>query len=268
MSLLDDINRQAEQKRQQLESGNQFSSQLEKTYVLHINPRLKAFYSYFNKLTENLNFINQHASCTYDIPGAGNIDGFVQGKYHIVADNSDHMKEIKIKYHCDRNKPFDFIITSNDEAKQVRDNLYRLNVSFEHKPNYKKHGNTGTLFILSGKIPVQIRLYLEPDSINITLESINLPRLGVFSKRLRPDEINEDFMENVGHFLLRKSSNIEMKETVVELITGDRIEDDPDEKLRKELKKQLRKKARDPAFAQENKAPKPGFFKRLFTRNQ
>ena len=268
MSLFDEINRQAEEKRQQLESDNQFESQLEKTYILHINPRMKSFYSYFNKLIENLNFIDEHISCSYSVPGAGKVEDFFHGKYQITADNSDHMREIRVNYHCNRSKPFDFIIASSNEANQVREDLHRLNISFEYKPNYSRHGNTGTLFTLKGEIPVQIRLYLEPDSINITLETINLPGLGVFSKSLRPDELNEDFMEDLGRFMLRQKSNIKMSETVIEVITDGAVEGDQDEKLKAELRKQLRKKARDPAFAQENKAPKPGFFKRLFSRNR
>ena len=264
MSILDDIQQQADNKRQQQDNEKKFAAQLEQTYIQHINPRLNQVFSYFNELINNLNYIDEPVVCSYEIPGAGQVNNFEHTNYRISADSSDRLTEITINFLCLRNKPIDFLIESETDANKVRDDLSRLNVGFKHRPEYVRGGkHAATLFTLTGQIPVQLRLFLEPSSINIVLEAINLPRLGIYSEVYKPHELTDEFMDNLARFMLRKDSPITMTASASD---NDSSEMSQEEQTAK-LKKQLRAKSHDPAFAQENKTPKPGFFKRLFSKN-
>lgn len=261
MSLLDDIHNKAEHKRLRDEDDESGQFDFEKTYQDHINPRLKQVYSYFNTLIADLNYLDEPVSCTYTIPGAGNIDGFLQSGYRIAADNSNRLTDIRISFLLQRNDPVEFSIDSKTQSEQTRDNLHRFKVGFKHQPRHIPGRETGATFTLTGQIPVQIRLFVEPGTIDIILETSNIPVLGLFQKTFKPHEINEYFMEGLGRFLLRQEN------TLLDEIIGSETLIHTEEEELAQLRKKLKARSRDPAYAQENKAPKPGFFKRLFLRN-
>ncbi len=261
MSLLDDIQKKAEHKRQQQHGEATFASQLEQTYSQHINPRLKRVYAFFNSLIAELNYLDEPVTCAYKIPGAGTVKNFQHSHYRIAANSSDRLTDIRINFLCQRDTPIAFLVETEARAEQIRDELHRLQVGFEHRPDYAKGlENAATFFTLTGQIPVQIRLHVEPNSTNIVLETINLPELGIFKKTLKPHEINDEFMDSLGRFMMRQHSNIDMHADSPHQAAGESAEEQAEK-----IRKQLRAKSHDPAFAQENKAPKPGFFKRLFS---
>jgi len=264
MSLLDEIQNQAEQKRQNISEEERFSSQLEEIYIEKVNPRFKDLYSYFNELINNLNFVDEALYCAYKIPGAGIVNDFYHSTYRISANSSDRMTEIKINFQCLRDKPIQFLIEDEAQALTIRNELHKYKVNFEYRHSFAKSNmKAGIQFNLNGQIPVQIRLFVEPKSVKIKLEATNIPELGLLLKNYEPHEINNEFTENLGHFMLRQNS---------EIITFDlpaqnrqQIEDDKEKKAQ-ELKARIQASLNNPNSAQENKSSKPGFFKRLFTK--
>lgn len=264
MSLFDDIHKQALAKRQQLGEDGKPLSHRAKVYLEHINPRLKQTFSYFNTLISDLNFLNEPVNCRFSFPGTGKVAEFLQGEYRIAADNSDRLTEITISFNYQRDSEFKFPIEDKLQAEQIRDYLHRHKVRFRHQLRHVAGEQPGVLFILTGQIPGHIRLYVDPESVDIILETLNLPELGMWRKSLRAHEINEAFLEALGRLLLHQENHL-----FTEMVT---MEDAKKSKAARQdvasLKKQLKKKSHDPTFAQENKAPKPGILKRLFAKKR
>jgi hypothetical protein len=266
MGLLDDIHKQADDKRQLLSEEEHLAYKQEKTYLEHINPRLKKVYSYFNELVNELNFLDNPVYCAYEIPGAGIQQGFYHGKYNIASNSSERMTEIRISFLCQRDKPINFIIDNELRANTVIDDLHRFKVGSDHRPHFGQNGiRSGTQFDLTGQIPVHIKLYLVPGSIEIKLETFNLPSLGLFEKTFKPHELDDQFMEQLGLFLLRRENSIMKFDLPAQnrKVIQENLKHDKANKLKEKIQSQLY----NPEAIQENKAPKPGFFKRLFSRN-
>ncbi len=265
MGLLDDIHNQADKKRERLSEEEHLAYQQEKTYVEHINPRLKKVYGYFNELVNELNFIDEPVYCAYDIPGAGIQQDFYHGKYNIASNSSDRMTEIRITFLCQRDKPIHFVIDNEFKANAVIDDLHRFKVGYDHRPHYGQNGiKSGTQFDLTGQIPIHIKLYLVPGTIELKLETYNLPSLGTFEKTFKPHEIDEEFMEQLGLSLLRRENSIMKFDLPAQ--NRKRIQNNLKQEKAERLKEKIQSMY-NPEAIQENKAPKPGFFKRLFSRH-
>lgn len=182
MGLLDDIHNQADRKRQRLNEDAHLAHHQEKTYIEHINPRLKKAYSYFNELINELNFLDEPVYCAYEISGAGIQQDFYHGRYTIASDSSQRLTEINISFLCQRDKPISFIIEDENTATDIINELHHNQVGLTHKPNFDTKGRRqGTRVDLSGQIPVKIRLFVLPDSIEIMMQAINIPKLGVLN---------------------------------------------------------------------------------------
>lgn len=264
MSLFDDIHQQAQAKRQRLgDDGNPLSHR-EKVYLEHINPRFKQAFSYFNTLISDLNFLDERINCRFSLPGTAKVAEFLQGDYRIAADNSDRLTEITITFNYRRDSEFKFPVEDKSQAEQTRDYLHRHKVRFRHQLRHVAGEQPGVLFILTGQIPGHIRLYVDPNSVDIILETLNLPELGIMRASLRAHEINEDFLEALGRLLLHQDN--QLLSDMESLDDTNKVNSETQDLAR--LKKKLKKKSRDPAFAQENKAPKPGIISRLFSKKR
>ena len=262
MGLLDDIHNQADEKRQRLSDEEHLAYHQEKTYIEHINPRLKKVYSYFSELVNELNFLDEPTYCAYEIPGAGIQQDFYHGKYTIASDSSHRMTEIKISFLCQRDKPINFVIENESTAAGIIDELHRNQVGLAHKPNFDSRGQRkGTRLDLTGQVPVQIRLFIVPGSIDIKLQATNMPVLGTFEKAFKPHEIDEQFMEQLGLCLLRRENDIMKFSLPIESGRWVRRQQQTENHSEKPQKHVF-----NPDAVQENKAPRPGFFKRLFSR--
>lgn len=270
MSLLDDIHQKADEKREQLSESERLAYQQEQAYLQHINPRFKKFYSYFNELINELNFLDEKLFCAYRIPGADIQKDFYHGKYSIAANSSDRMTDIKISFICQREKPVNFISDNDSVAQRVADELHQYQLKFHHRPHTAKNGRrAGSVFEMEPRIAVFIRLFLVPGSIDIRLETHNIPILGKFSKTYRPHEIDDSFMEQLGLFMLRRENSISRFELPAEnrQVIQENIKKDKAERRREAIENQLYNPTLGTVSVQENKAPKPGLLKRLFGRN-
>jgi len=263
MGLLDDIQNRAESKRLRLSEEEHIAHHQEKAYAEHINPRLKKAYSYFNELINELNFLDEPVYCAYEIPGAGIVQDFYHGKYMIASDSSQRLTEIKISFLCQRDKPVSFTINNEKHAAQIIDELHQHNVGVAHKPNFDSRGRRkGTRIDLTGQVPVQIRLFMVPGSIEIMLQAINIPTLGKYEKSFKPHHIDDQFMEQLGLCLLRRENDIMEFSIPIEPSKAVQMQ-----QQNESLGNKAHKHVFNPDAVQENKAPKPGFFKRLFSRN-
>lgn len=268
MSLLDDIHQQANAKRREIDSAEKRAEQHEQVYLSKINPALKKAYAYLNDLINELNFIDDPVVCSYKIPGLSELQGnFYHGKYSIATNSSDRMTEIRISFICLRDKPIHFLIENDSQANSVSDELFRFKIGYDQRPVYdNRNRKIGTYFDLTGQIAVQVKIFVIPNSARLKVESHNFPSLGVFDKTFEPDEIQDDFADQIGLFILRRDNDIMKFELPAETRAAlqEKLKEDNAKKKRENIQARLY----NPNAVQENKAPKPGFFKRLFSRNK
>lgn len=257
MSLLDDIENEAQQQRQQLGATENVQ---QRAYRQHTLPRLRQAYGFFNDLIGRLAELQAPVTCQYEIPGTGSVSDFAHSDYRIATDNSDQLTDLRITFNCVRDKAIEFVVRQPEKVQQVRDALHATGLSFDQRPGYVRGGrDQGTLFTVAGQVPVQIRLCAIADSLDLLLLVMNLPELGTRQKRLRPDQVNEDFLDQLGRFMLRRDNQLTFDDQA--------STSQPDGMDTESLRRQLKAKRLDPAMAQENKAPRPGFFRRLFRRH-
>ena len=265
MSLLDDIHQQANAKRDEIDNAEKRAEQHEKIYLSKINPALKKAYTYLSELTNELNFIDDPVVCSYQFPGMTEPQGsFYHGKYSIATNSSERMTEIRINFICLRDKPIHFLIENDTQANSISDELFRYKVGYDQRPVYdNRNRKIGTYFDLTGQISVQVKVFVIPKSATLKVESYNFPSLGHFEKTIEPDELEDNFAEQIGLFILRRENNIMSFDVPAE--TRAAIQERLSAKKKKE---NIKAKLHNPNAVQENKAPKPGIFKRLFSRNK
>ena len=268
MSLLDDIHQQADAKRREIDNAEKRAEHFDQIYLSKINPALKKTYAYLNDLINELNFIDDPVVCSYKIPGLNEPqENFYHGKYNIATNSSERMTEIRISFICLRDKPIHFLIENDNQANSVSDELFRFNIGYDQRPVYdNRNRKIGTYFDLTGQIAVQVRISVIPNSARVKVEAHNFPSLGIFDKTFEPDEIQDNFADQVGLFILRRDNDIMKFELPAETRAAlqEKLKADNDRKKLENIKARLY----NPNAVQENKAPKPGFFKRLFSRNK
>jgi hypothetical protein len=267
MSLLDDIHQKANAKRSEIDSAEKRAEHFEHIYLTTINPALKKTYSYLNELVNELNFIDDPVVCSYKIPGLEEPqENFYHGKYSIATNSSERMTEIRISFICLRDKPIHFLIENDKRANAISDELFSFQVGYDQRPVYdNRNRKIGTYFDLTGQIAVQVRVFVVPGSAKLKIESHNFPSLGHFDKTIEPDQLG-NLAEQIGLFILRRDNSIMTFDLPSETRADiqHRLKQDNARQQREEIKARLN----NPNAVQENKAPKPGFFRRLFSRNK
>ncbi len=205
MSLIDQLEQQARERRErELEESNQATEQSE-FYKTHTAPAMRNTFEYLKKLSQHLDFLDHAQTVDYHIPHYGDVTANVDAEF-TVSLSTEKGRRSKIKVvatgHIDKSKSPE--VTLNQQQADVLDQFIR---------DYSLHGEkrlvksssaeiVGATYRIHGKILLQGTIRAQFDEEHIEMEFVNYGGLNHHRRRADPRHVNDEFLDKLGKFLI------------------------------------------------------------------
>ncbi len=211
MSLLDQLEQQARDRREREEQENLLAQEKGAFYRTYTGPAMRAIFEYLKKLSQHLEYLDHQQTVDYHIPHYGDVTAKVDPEFTVALSSEKGVRsEIKIVAtgHIDRAKSPD--ITLNPQQVDVMDTFVR---------DYSLHGEkrvlkspsgevVGATFRIHGKILLQGVVRAAYSEEHIELEFVNYGGLMQHRRRADPRQIDDGFLDKLGKFLIGEDRSL------------------------------------------------------------
>lgn len=209
MGYLDELKKQAEDRRALEEAEARRRAERERIYRAEILPRLESAFTYLSQLVEHLNYVRPDVRPEYVIPGYGPLEGLVQGDYGIKSDSRRNMKQIVVHYVCRGEGVVKFEVRDRQAVQQMVDDLRGAGLPFNHREVLNNaYGVTAALFEVEPAVPVTVALEADVDNSRVVLTLRNLDGFGVRRLNLAPQQLDEALLDRVARAVVREDMGL------------------------------------------------------------
>lgn len=206
MGLLDDLKREADLAREAKETEAERLAKLEVLYRSSLQPKLLEIYRYLSEMIEQLEAVGWTVMAAYDIPGIGSIEGFRQGGYRLHIDSAECPKRVSIGVACTLDDERRYTV-SGAQADELSRFLVAQKLQFTEWPLRNSLGEPmGSVYQV--KLGVRGGLVFEADvaSSRIRVITHNFEGLADREYLFGPASLDGNWLDDLGHFLLRKKT--------------------------------------------------------------
>jgi hypothetical protein len=245
MGLLDDLESEAGQENK-LAGGQPASAGADEFYRAQVKQRMIMANDFFTQLVNKLYEKKLVIQAEYPFKPEGKKVTLLQQGYKAYSDNIPDPRQITLSFTCSLANPTTYDVRGHGSALAQGELLDRY--QFKHEKLEARDQNRmviGARFKLQG--PLQVKCVLQFDEAKqiIKLLLTNIVGPGTSQYNLKPEQLDETFMDHLGKYLLRKEANLFQEE----------ISDDAKAMLRKKLQQeQLQREAELRAVEEQRKA--------------
>lgn len=209
MGLLDDLKNQADGLRTREQQSEGGSGERTEYYNKEIHPRMMEIYRFLNEMVKNLNFIKPDTIAHYPILPGGEKQPFRQGDYKVTVDSNQQIKDIKLIFKAELAEPVSLQVKGEDDARKQSEILAAYRILCERKDfkdkNYKlTHSN----FIIQGPVNITVQFIGDVEASSMQLLLNNFEGPGVVKRNLEAKNINQDFLDKLGRYILREDDKL------------------------------------------------------------
>ena len=231
MGILDQLRQEVNQKKssEQLERGQK--QQREQAYKEQILPKMQQIFKYMQELVEHLNYLElpvQVESYSSRFPRLGSM---TQKDYIISTDaygglaDINKLMQINLNFYCAGKGAFEYIVQGKAAVEKEIAYLHSKHLSAENQKIVGINNEEAARFQVQRLIPVRLRFEVDYDNSLIKVIINNYIDFLNYTESWQVADINEDFLDLVARFLLRKDSEFIKPE----------ISDEQRDKLRRKL---------------------------------
>ncbi len=234
MGVLDQLRKQADQKKSSEQQQINQQQQIEFIYKNQILPKMKEIFKYLQELVEHLNYLEvpvQVEDYSSRFPKLGTLS---QKDYKISTDgyggfaDIEKIMHINVTFFCVGSGEFQYVVVGRTVIEQEIAFLHAkmLSVKTQKMPRVNTNEETAQ-FSLKRRIPVRLRFEVDMDNSRINVIINNHNNFSNYTESWRAEDIDDAFLDVVARYFLRKDT---------ELIKSE-ISDEYREVLRKKLAK-------------------------------
>ena len=209
MGLLDDLKNQADGLRAKEQQSEGSSGEKTEYYNNEIHPRMMEIYRFLNEMVKNLNFIKPETIVHYPILPGGEKQPFRQGDYKVTVDSNQQIKNIKLTFTAELDEPVSLQIKGEDDVKKQIEILAGYKILCDRKDfkdnNYKL---THSDFIIKGPVNISVQFIGDVETSSMQLLLNNFEGPGVVKRNLEAKNINQDFLDKLGRYILREDNKL------------------------------------------------------------
>ena len=211
MSLLDDLENEAQKRKATADGAQQRKAAREEFFKTQIEPRMAALGDYLTKLVANLKVLKPGKPWRYNLPGYGEIVAHSDHDYELVQSLQADGHEIRLNFGCS--------IALNDAAlvevegikvKALSATFQRYNLSGQVFD--AKKGPAGEIlsakFRARGRIPLVATFRADADGTSLKMSFRNFEMLGDVLKTVSLGQLNETLFDDIGRYLAREENHL------------------------------------------------------------
>lgn len=173
---------------------------------------MHAILNYLRELTEQLKIVDPDVRHDYTLPGIGCIQGLRQGGYVVNADSTDETKIIRLKFNCIAKNEQEFSVKPKAKAKETMDFLESQSMRYSEWPIRENAQIVGINFQLQIKVDINFIFQVDEEHGYIKMISSNFADFEVERNLIWPESIDEEWLDNLGNYILRKNNNLQALE--------------------------------------------------------
>jgi len=234
MGLLDDLREQASAQEAEEEKASKGKVNTEEVYRTETIPKLNELYTHLMELAKHLNYLKKEIRAKYVINTDNQGIELLQKDYIAHIDNTSETKLVTFTCKCVFPRNVEFSV---NEAKKVASNIQFLqSKALQHQVRERRndsHQLTGAQFTVKASVTAKFAFEADIENASIKLTYSNFDQYGSISHVLKPEDVNDDFFDELGRFILRENNDF-LKENVA---------DDVREQIRMKIEQEERERS-------------------------
>ncbi|UCE88581.1 MAG: hypothetical protein JSW10_09595, partial [Pseudomonadota bacterium] len=201
MGILETLKKRAQELRDNHEQASDRPLDLEAYNRAAVVASLRRVHDFLHDMVEQLYLLERDITVDYLLLGVGELSGLTQGGYELYSKTRGEM-EVGLCYSLASDKEYRFEFDDAEMVKGLEEDLKtcglipRVDWSAEGE---REHN----VLTLKGEIPISLLFRENFDDASVDLAIANYMGPGHSEYRLKPDQINEAFLEELGKFVLR-----------------------------------------------------------------
>ncbi|MCH9670166.1 MAG: hypothetical protein K0U93_01845 [Gammaproteobacteria bacterium] len=256
MGVLDDLKREAKTIRELQEQAHSKALSERDNILERVAPRMTALAEYLRDMAASLTVVQPDVRFDYDVHGCGSLKALEQCEYRAVVPDARPIEHVTFQFQCRSTGTVRFEVVGKDAAERQRQYLWSHNLRFTSKLSADAVGS----FTLEKMVPVSFEFQAMMDSGVIRLRVRNLEQLGAHNMSFEPEQVDEEFMEELAKAALRQPSRFRE-------LSGNTISEEARRELQQKLvADQYRKLAPEQQLLEDTQQSKRGPLTKLFRR--
>lgn len=208
MGLLDDLKAKAEQVRSQEPSAETDGPPQDPAGLRQLRARLKALFCYLQELVQHLKVIPLETGISYSLPGNSLSPRMPLKNFSVTADASDRMSEIRCRCEAVAERPIFIPARTESEMAEIGDGIKKYGLIFAKRTAARSGHKALCIYEISPKFPINFVFRLDPERDGIHLILRNYGELGIRREFFRLDELDEEWLEEVGALVIHKDARL------------------------------------------------------------
>ena len=202
MGLLDELKDQAERIRSEGERQTE-GARREAFYQSQLRPKMLHAFDYLNELLQQLNVVQPEVVAEFRVPGYAHPISAVQVLPRLTVDSSDNIKRLSLHMRYVATD-LEFSVTPPTQADETRNFLLSGRHPFSDWPIRETNGEPiGLRFSISElAIPAQVTIYADIEHGCLLFYSKNMDGFHDHRDVVRPEDVDADWLDRLGRFLL------------------------------------------------------------------
>jgi hypothetical protein len=220
MSVLDELRKKADEKKAAEQQEAMTNEQLEQVYQSQILPKMQFIFDSFQEAIKYLNFLEEPVCVDNYCKKYPQFGSLSQSNYRINTDgriglaNYDRIMQINVTFFCEAKGDFSFRLESEPLIDREVEFLQSKKLIFDWKHIAPVGGVPCALFTIHRKVPVAFRIEVDFKQSLLKVAIRNHENLRAFNKIYTPDQLNDEFLESLLSYFLRKDNRFAKEEDI------------------------------------------------------
>jgi hypothetical protein len=208
MGVLDELKQKSAEQQARETARREEQTRRETFYRDELKPRLEQLFGFLHEFGEQLNYVRPDVRASYRLPEDFRLDALSQGDYNLNCDSRDNMTEIAFRLFCKDEGKLLIELTEKDRFNSMKEFLHRNRLTYRtHEFKDERHNVIGGQITLERKVPVIFKFDADIENSCIVLWIRNFASLGLQKFILFPNQINDEFLDGLGRFIMRETDS-------------------------------------------------------------
>ncbi len=224
MSVLDELRKKANEKKaaeQQEASSNELLDEIYQTKIL---PKMQFIFDSFQEAIDYLNFLEEPVKVDNYSTKYPQFGSLFQSNYRINTDGRigladyNRLMQINVSFFCEAKGEFNYRMESEPLIEKEVQFLQAKKLHFDWKHHTPVGSAPCAVFTIQRKVPVAFRIEVDYKQSKLKVFIKNHENLQSFSKSFSPEELDDNFLDELLSYFLRKDSRfVKLEEIPAEL---------------------------------------------------
>ena len=211
MSLLEDLEQEAQKRKATAEDAQQRKLAREEFFKTQVEPGMRALGEYLEKLVASLKILKPVKLWRYTLPGYGEVVANSDLGYELVQTEQPDSREIRLGLSCAVvPEECPLVEVEGANIKTLAGTFQRYHLSGQMQET-KKEANGELIsakFRARGNIAVAATFNADADSGAVKMSFVNFDSFGTAQKTVPVEQLNDSLFDDIGRYLTREENGL------------------------------------------------------------